>query len=141
MLCRDLRIWSFTAAAARSKSVPTFGLLSPLSTKWDLRKLACLFFPQVLPPIGPKKAIPCRRRRRPGQRLVIRIRSGGWRQLWMLEMKARRILISARERQQLRFAIKSSQKRQTGGSAGATHVLEIAHVVSRRLRRVASAQS
>src|SRR6266446_9792770 len=62
MLCRYLRIWSFTAAAARSKSVPTFGLLSPLSTKWDLRKLACLFFPQVSPPIGSKKAIPCRSR-------------------------------------------------------------------------------
>jgi len=44
----------------------------------------------------------------------------------MLEMKPRRFLVGAREREQFRLAVQFPEKRQAGGSSGAAGVLEIA---------------
>src|SRR5260370_39353587 len=72
---------------------------------------------------------------------LIRIRLGASRELRMQQMKPRRFLIGARERQQLRLAVQFSEKRQAGGGSGAAVVLEIARVVSWRLPRIVSAQA
>jgi len=55
-------------------------------------------------------------------------------------MKSRRVLVSARERQQFGLAVQFPEKRQTCGSSGATRILEIARVIRGIFRRIAAAQ-
>src|SRR5260370_25903543 len=59
----------------------------------------------------------------------------------MQEMEARSFLVGARKREQFRFAVQFSEKRQAGGSSRAAGILEIAGVVIWRLGCVAAAQS
>src|SRR5260370_24256899 len=59
----------------------------------------------------------------------------------MQEMEARSFLVGARKREQFRFAVQFSEKRQAGGSSRAAGILEIAGVVISRLGCVAAAQS
>src|SRR5437773_11578117 len=65
---------------------------------------------------------------------------GPRRQLWMLEMKSRRFLVSARKRQQFGLAVQFPEKRQTCGCSGAACVLEIARVIRGIFRRIVAAQ-
>src|SRR5260370_24184384 len=59
----------------------------------------------------------------------------------MQEMKARSFLVGARKREQFRFAVQFSEKRQAGKSSWAAGILEIAGVVIWRLGCVAAAQT
>src|SRR5258708_38113512 len=59
----------------------------------------------------------------------------------MQEMEARSFLVGARKREQFRFAVQFSEKRQAGGSSRAAGILEIAGVVIWRLGCVAAAQT
>jgi len=63
----DLKKWAdeiprtTSLVVVRSKSVPTFGLRSSHSTKWDSRNCGSSFFPQILRRTGLTRAIPFRK--------------------------------------------------------------------------------
>src|SRR5258708_20359571 len=58
----------------------------------------------------------------------------------MQEMEARGFLVGTGKREQFRFAVQFTEKRQAGGSSRTASILEIPDIVGRRLRRIAAAQ-
>jgi hypothetical protein len=114
-----------------------FARRSRLSTSWDLRNRApwsSSKFRRGLGRVGRSRS----------ERDVdwlhgSRIGSGCGRQLGVLEVKARGILIGSRESEELGFAVQFSEERKAGGSSGAAGVPGIADVVGWRLRCIAAA--
>src|SRR5713226_1939297 len=88
-----------------------------------------------------KDRVFCARRFVAAQLPGIRMESRRGRQLGVLQMKSRRILISACKREQFGFAVQFSEECQASGSSRAAGVLEIARVVRGILGGIASAQA